>query len=103
MNLGDRIKHYEKMETAEKFMPMLPIVARLDGRSFSKFTKSMTKPFDIDMTAIMQEVTKYLVKETGADIGYTQSDEITLVFWQRDYGSDVFFAGKKQKMVSAFP
>jgi len=100
MNLGDRIKHYEKMETSEKFMPMIPIVARLDGRSFSKFTKSMTKPFDMNMTMIMQAVTKYLVEETGATVGYTQSDEITLVFWQRDYESDVFFAGKKQKMVS---
>ncbi|UYE98573.1 putative tRNA-His guanylyltransferase [Xanthomonas phage XbC2] len=100
MNLGDRIKHYEKMETTDKFMPMLPIVARLDGRSFSKFTKSMVKPFDIDMTMIMQAVTKYLVEESGAEVGYTQSDEITLVFWQRDYESDVFFAGKKQKMVS---
>lgn len=100
MNLGDRIKHYEKMETSEKFMPMIPIVARLDGRSFSKFTKSMTKPFDMNMTMIMQSVTKYLVEETGATVGYTQSDEITLVFWQRDYESDVFFAGKKQKMVS---
>ena len=100
MQLGDRIKSYEKLETSDKFLPMVPIVARLDGRSFSKFTKKMDKPFDLGMTVSMMEVTKYLVEETGASVGYTQSDEITLIFLQKSYESDVFFAGKKQKMVS---
>lgn len=100
MKLGDRIKMYEKMETSDRFMPMLPIYARIDGRSFSKFTKGMTKPYDRTLSKIMMEVTKYLVQETGACIGYTQSDEISLVFNQKTIESDVFFSGKKQKMVS---
>jgi tRNA(His) 5'-end guanylyltransferase len=100
MQLGDRIKLYEKAETTEKFMPLLPIYARIDGRSFSNFTKSMKKPYDENMSVIMKEVTKYLVKETGACIGYTQSDEISLVYLQKSFESDVFFSGKKQKMVS---
>lgn len=100
MKLGDRIKLYEKMETSERFMPMLPIYARIDGRSFSKFTKGMTKPYDRTLSKIMMEVTKYLVEETGACIGYTQSDEISLVFFQKSMESDVFFSAKKQKMVS---
>lgn len=100
MTLGDRIKEYEKIETSQKFIPMLPIYARIDGRSFSKFTKSMKKPYDEELSRIMQEVTEYLVKETNACIGYTQSDEISLVWHQKSYESDVFFARKKQKMVS---
>ncbi len=100
MKLGDRIKTYEKLETSDRFMPMLPIYARIDGRSFSKFTKGMTKPYDRTLSRIMMEVTKYLVEETGACIGYTQSDEISLVFLQKSMESDVFFSGKKQKMVS---
>ena len=100
MQLGDRIKVYEKMETSDKFMPLLPIYARIDGRSFSNFTKNMTKPYDRVMSQIMMEVTKYLVQETGACIGYTQSDEISLVYFQKSMESDVFFSGKKQKMVS---
>lgn len=100
MKLGDRIKTYEKLETSDRFMPMLPIYARIDGRSFSKFTKGMTKPYDQTLSHIMMEVTKYLVEETGACIGYTQSDEISLVFFQKSMESDVFFSGKKQKMVS---
>ncbi|AQW88671.1 tRNA-His guanylyltransferase [Serratia phage BF] len=100
MKLGDRIKLYEKMETSNKFMPWLPIYARIDGRSFSKFTNGMIKPYDPILSRIMQEVTAYLVKETSACIGYTQSDEISLVFMQKSPESDVFFSGKKQKMVS---
>lgn len=100
MKLGDRIKMYEKMETADKFLPGVPIYARIDGRSFSKFTSGMIKPYDAVLSKIMQEVTAYLVKETSACIGYTQSDEISLVFMQKSFESDVFFSGKKQKMVS---
>lgn len=100
MELGDRIKMYEKLETSNRFLPMVPIYARIDGRSFSKFTRNMTKPYDVCMSTIMQEVTQYLVKETGAKIGYTQSDEISLVFLQDNSDSDVFFSGKKQKMIS---
>ncbi|SOK58419.1 tRNAHis-5'-guanylyltransferase [Yersinia phage fHe-Yen9-04] len=100
MKLGDRIKLYEKMETSNKFMPGLPIYARIDGRSFSKFTNKMIKPYDQNLSRLMQEVTKYLVKETSACIGYTQSDEISLVFMQKSPESDIFFSGKKQKMVS---
>lgn len=100
MNLGDRIKMYEKLETSSRFIPMVPIYARIDGRSFSKFTKNMTKPFDRTLSQIMMQVTKYLVEETGACIGYTQSDEISLIFNQKTVESDIFFSGKKQKMIS---
>lgn len=97
MKLCERIKLYEKAETTEKFMPLLPIYARIDGRSFSKFTKMMKKPYDPILNRIMQEVSKYLVQETGACISYTQSDEINLVFCQKEIESDVFFGAKKQK------
>ena len=99
--LGDRLKQYERAETSAKFLPMIPLYARLDGRSFSKFTKGMQRPYDLDMSKAMQEVTKYLVDQTGALTGYTQSDEISLVWLNENPKGDVFFAGKKQKMVSS--
>ena len=99
-NLGDRMKEYEKVETGRKFMPCLPIYARIDGHSFSNFTRGMERPYDAVMSSIMEDVTKYLVKETGASTGYTQSDEIPLCWPMEDYYSDVMFAGKIQKMVS---
>ena len=38
--LGDRMKAYERQETEQRFIPLLPIYARIDGRGFSKFTKA---------------------------------------------------------------
>lgn len=98
--LGDRMKSYEKQETDQKFLPMIPVYARIDGRSFSKFTKGMSRPYDVDMSEAMKETTKYLVEQTGSVTGYTQSDEISLVFYQDNPKGDIFFAGKKQKMCS---
>jgi len=96
---GNRMKSYEKYGT-QRFMPLLPVCARLDGKCFSKFTKGFGRPFDSGMISLMQYVTTELVKETCADIGYTQSDEITLVWKNDSLNSQIFFDGKIQKMVS---
>ena len=99
-NLGDRMKLYEKAETGRRFMPLLPIMARLDGRSFSKFCRSLERPYDKRMSDLMVAVTTYLVEETGALIGYTQSDEITLMWYSNSILSQTFFDGKIFKMNS---
>lgn len=99
-SMGDRLKSYEKMETSQTFIPLLPVYARIDGRGFSRFTKGMQRPYDENMSNAMVEVTKYLVGATGATVGYTQSDEISLMWYAEDFKSQLFFAGKKQKMVS---
>lgn len=99
-DFGNRMKAYEAVETERKLDPMLPIYARIDGRSFSRFTRGMARPFDPRMTAAMIETTKHLVHETHARIGYTQSDEISLVWLSDRPDSDVMFSGKVQKMVS---
>src|SRR5581483_3371034 len=76
------------------------ICARLDGKGFSKFTKGLKRPFDVGMVRAMVLTTMYLVEETNARVGYTQSDEISLVFYSDVYDSQVFFNGKIQKMTS---
>jgi tRNA(His) 5'-end guanylyltransferase len=101
-DLGDRLKAYEAVETARVLDNTLPIYARIDGRGFSKFTKGMRRPYDERMSTAMIETTKYLVRETNARLGYTQSDEISLV-WLADEenpASEVIFGGKIQKLVS---
>lgn len=107
--LGDRMKAYERVETSRKYTPNEPIVVRLDGRAFSTFTRGMDKPFDRKMTQVMQDVTAHLVEKTHAVIGYTQSDEITLLF--RGYSNGVIqpvgatqpiFGGKLFKLHSVF-
>lgn len=98
-SLGNRMKMYEKAYT-RKAMPLLPVIARLDGKAFHTWTKGLDRPFDEDFMRIMQETTRRLVEETDALIGYTQSDEITLVFFSPDPESQIFFDGKLEKMNS---
>lgn len=98
--MGDRMKGYEKVETGRRIMAGLPIIVRLDGRGFSRFTKGMEKPFDERMVDAMSETAKTLVEKTHADLGYVQSDEITLVFMPKDRTEDYFFGGKVHKITS---
>jgi tRNA(His) guanylyltransferase len=99
-SLGDRMKRYEAAETERRFMPQLPIYARLDGRSFSQLTKGMDRPFDLRMTYCMIETMKFLVQTMHATIGYTQSDEISLVWKNDDYLKEMIFDGKIFKLTS---
>lgn len=97
--MGDRQKMLEGREAQERFMPGLPIVVRLDGRAFHTFTKGLDRPFDARFSEAMQETTKFLVDESHATIGYTQSDEISLVYIPKDDRSHVpMFEGRKDKL-----
>lgn len=96
-NLGDRMKQYESQTCDIKLIPKLPIIARLDGKGFSKFTKGLKRPFDERLSKLMIETTKYLVSETNANCGYTQSDEITLMWYSEDYQS--YFGGRIFKII----
>lgn len=99
-SLGDRMKRYEAAETERRFMSLLPIYARLDGRSFSRFTRGMERPYDEGMSNCMIDTTKYLVEQTHASVGYTQSDEISLVWANDKIDSEMFFDGKVHKLTS---
>lgn len=92
--LGDKHKKFEGMYY-HYFLPNIPIVVRLDGRAFHTFTKGLNRPFDERLSNMMIDTTIELVKQTHASIGYTQSDEITLVF----SGSDQpLFGGRQSKI-----
>ena len=94
---GDRMKMYEGIEAQRAFMPGLPICVRIDGRAFHTFTRGMQRPYDKAMADAMIETTKYLVQQTYACIGYTQSDEISLVL--RD-DAEPLFGGRISKLTS---
>lgn len=99
-DLGNRMKLYEAIEAERRFLPLLPVIARIDGRSFSSFTKGMERPFDQKMSKCMIATTTYLAKHTNAQIGYTQSDEITLAWHSQKSASQIFFDGRISKMTS---
>lgn len=99
-SLGDRMKAYEARESERRFLPMCPVYARIDGRNFSEFTRGMDRPFDRRMTEAMLLTTEALIKETYARIGYTQSDEISLVWLSKRPDSSIFFDHRVAKMTS---
>lgn len=98
--LGDWCKWLEKNFSCEIMIPTLPVIIRLDGNNFHTWTKGLKRPFDSNLTDLMIDTTKFLVQETNAVIGYTQSDEITLILYSSDRKSSIYNDGKKQKILS---
>lgn len=99
--LGGRMKKYESVP--RNFLTRrVPVMIRLDGKAFHTFTKGMHKPFDRVLMNAMQDAMKYLCENIqGCVLGYTQSDEITLVL--TDYAAiqtDAWFGYNIQKMTS---
>jgi tRNA(His) guanylyltransferase len=99
-DLGNRMKDYESQTSSLKLIKRLPVVARLDGRSFSKFTKGLKRPYDKRLSDLMIKTAEFLVSETNANCAYTQSDEISLVWYSDEYDSQMIFNGKIMKVVS---
>lgn len=99
-DITERMKDYEQLETSARLMPRLPVCIRLDGKKFSKLTSTMNKPFDSRFAAAMQETTRLLVQEYQAKIGFTVSDEITLIFYTPNEQSEMLFNGKTHKFIS---
>lgn len=81
----ERMRLYENFERKRILMPKLPVIVRLDGKCFHTFCKGLKKPFDERLSNLMIEVTKILIEETNANMGYTQSDEITLTWYNNNY------------------
>lgn len=65
------------------------MVARLDGRNFTKLTRETIKaeaPFDTNFRDAMVETVERLMRSGfGVKYGYTQSDEISLLLDEDDY------------------
>jgi tRNA(His) 5'-end guanylyltransferase len=99
-NLGDWCKWLEKNFSPDVMIPTLPVIIRLDGNNFHNWTKGLERPFDKNLNELMTRVTMALVEETNAVIGYTQSDEITLILYSDDKKSSIYNDGKKQKILS---
>lgn len=100
--LGDRMKNNYENISRYYLTRRMPIITRIDGKSFHTFTKGFKKPFDDILVKTMQDTMKYLCENIqGCVLGYTQSDEISLVLV--DYAeltTDAWFGNNLQKMCS---
>lgn len=98
-DLDTKMRIYETSQD-RSVLPNMYIIARIDGRSFTRLTKEIHKfeaPFDEKFRDLMVETVKHLM-ECGfnATYGYTQSDEISLLF---DL-NETTFARKIRKFIS---
>lgn len=100
-SLGDRMKAYER-DYERRLMPFVPAIIRLDGRGFHKVCKGKgyAKPYSEALYRIMDMITLDLMEESNAIIGYSQSDEITLVLYNDNTRGQLFFDGKINKINS---
>ena len=79
-NLGDRMKENYENRAKTQLLRRTPVIIRLDGKAFHTFTRGFKKPSDDILIEAMQQTMLTLCKEIqGCVLGYTQSDEITLV------------------------
>lgn len=99
--LSEKMKRLEDV-TNIKLERKTPVIMRLDGRAFSKYTKGLDKPFDKDLSEVFQWVA-FKLKENLDNVKfiYSQSDEINILMtdWTKDT-TDAWFTYRVQKMVS---
>ena len=100
--LGKRMKEYYECIPKTKLMRRTPVAIRLDGKAFHTFTRGFQKPFDEVLIKSMQETMKYLCENIqGCALGYTQSDEITLILVDyKNLNTAAWFDYEVQKMCS---
>lgn len=101
-DLGTRMKIFYEQIPKTKLMRRTPVAIRIDGKAFHTFTRGFQKPFDEVLVKSMQETMKYLCENIqGCVLGYTQSDEITLILVDyKKLDSAAWFDYEVQKMCS---
>ena len=101
-DLGTRMKTFYEEIPKTKLMRRCPVAIRIDGKAFHTFTKGFSKPFDEVLIKAMQETMRYLCENIqGCVLGYTQSDEITLILIDyKKLNSSAWFDYGVQKMCS---
>lgn len=101
-DLGTRMKTFYEEIPKTKLMRRCPVTIRIDGKAFHTFTRGFQKPFDEILIEAMQKTMKYLCENIqGCVLGYTQSDEITLILIDyKKLNSSAWFDYEVQKMCS---
>lgn len=101
-DLGVRMKTFYEQIPKTKLMRRCPVAIRIDGKAFHTFTRGFQKPFDEVLIKSMQETMKYLCENIqGCILGYTQSDEITLILVDyKKLTSSAWFDYEVQKICS---
>ena len=100
--LGKRMKEFYEQVPKTRLVRRTPVAIRIDGKAFHTFTRGFEKPFDEVLGRALRETMKYLCENIqGCVLGYTQSDEITLILIDyKKLTSSAWFDYEVQKMCS---
>lgn len=99
-DLGMRMYRYEHV-SKNFLIRQMPVIIRLDGRSFGAFTRHFNKPFDSLFIQAMWDTAKALCAEVqNCRMAYVASDEISLVLLEKDINAQPYFDNQVQKIVS---
>ena len=101
-DLGNRMKENYENVAKHKLIRRTPVIIRIDGCHFHTFTKGLKKPFDKIFNKTMQDTVKYLCENIqGCKLGYSQSDEISLLLTDYDtIETSAWFDYKIEKLCS---
>ncbi len=101
-SLGDRMKNNYENRSKTYLTRRVPVCIRCDGKAFHSFTRGLKRPYDEIFHSAMNDTLMYLCKNIqGCKVGYTQSDEITLLLVDYDtITTDAWFDYSVQKMCS---
>lgn len=102
MDLDTRMKEFYEFPTRYVLPRRTHTVIRLDGKNFHNFTKACTRPFDEDLLRAFDDTMMHLCQNIqGAQIGYTQSDEISILLTDFEkLNTEPWLGATIQKMTS---
>lgn len=101
-SLSDRIGSYQELSD-HQLMRRLPIIIVLNGRSFSKLSSLVDKPFSVDFMELMIATMARLCLEVdGVVFAYTFNDQIVMALRNdQTVSTEAWYNNKIQAIVSA--
>ena len=99
--LADRIQNYQQMAET-KLLPRVPLIITVNGRSFSKITSLLEKPFDQKLSqCLLNTMLRLCTDIEGAFFGYQHNDEIVIVARNdQSNTTEPWLANNSQKIAS---
>ena len=101
-DLGDRMKGFFEDRAKSRLLRKVPVIIRVDGKSFHVFCKRFERPYDEFFNQCMNGVAQLLCSNIqGAKLGERHSDEISILVTDYDkIGTDAYFDYEIQKITS---
>lgn len=99
--LADRIQGYQAAAET-KLLPRVPVIITVNGRSFSKITSLLEKPYDAKLGQCLSNTMLKLCTEVeGAFFGFLHNDEIVILARNDQTNStEPWFGNQPQKIAS---